>query len=220
MVATLDHALNQHLQDAALSEAAKHAIEAARGRLVIEPALANSQGADGAIAELILKGALAESVRSVLLIAALLALGAAAAGRSFLGQPISRDSNNRWPAPSMGHAARGSCRVSRAAFLSSSLVRSARSRKEPGELPGQRFSKSLSRWSPRFNRAWITLLGFGPRQRRQKRVEAVKEPIGTWQGDLINEVLRGRDRDADRRRRCGARARRRRRPARRREVLG
>ena len=38
-VATLDHALNQHLQGAALSEAAKHAIEAARGQLVIEPAL-------------------------------------------------------------------------------------------------------------------------------------------------------------------------------------
>jgi MFS family permease len=79
-VASLDHALNQHLQGAALSEAAKHAIEAARGQLVIEPALANIQGADRAIAELILKGALAESVRSVLLVAALLALGAAAAG--------------------------------------------------------------------------------------------------------------------------------------------
>jgi hypothetical protein len=58
-VASLDHALNQHLQGAALSEAAKHAIEAARGQLVIEPAL---------------------GVRSVLLVAALLALGAAAAG--------------------------------------------------------------------------------------------------------------------------------------------
>jgi hypothetical protein len=79
-VASLDHALNQHLQGAALSEAAKHAIEAARGQLVIEPALANIQGADRAIAQLILKGALAESVRSVLLVAALLALGAAAAG--------------------------------------------------------------------------------------------------------------------------------------------
>jgi MFS family permease len=79
-VASLDHALNQHLQGAALSDAAKHAIEAARGQLVIEPALANIQGADRAIAELILKGALAESVRSVLLVAALLALGAAAAG--------------------------------------------------------------------------------------------------------------------------------------------
>ena len=79
-VASLDHALDQHLQGAALSEPAKHAIEAVRGQLVIEPALGSIQGADRAIAELILKGALAESVRSVLLVAALLALGAAAAG--------------------------------------------------------------------------------------------------------------------------------------------
>ena len=79
-VATLDHALNQHLQSAALSEPAKHAIEAARGQLVIEPALGSIQGPDRPIAELILKGALAESVRSVLLVAALLALSAATAG--------------------------------------------------------------------------------------------------------------------------------------------
>jgi hypothetical protein len=68
------------LQGAALSEAAKHAIEAARGQLVIEPALGNIQAADRPIAELILKGSLAESVRTVLLVAALLALSAAAAG--------------------------------------------------------------------------------------------------------------------------------------------
>jgi len=79
-VATLDHVLNQNLQGAALSEAAKHAIEAARGQLVIEPALGNIQAADRPIAELILKGSLAESVRTVLLVAALLALSAAAAG--------------------------------------------------------------------------------------------------------------------------------------------
>jgi hypothetical protein len=78
--ATLDHALNQHLQGAALSEAAKHAIEAVRGQLVIEPALGNIQGADRPVAELVLKGSLAESIRTVLLVAALLALSAAAAG--------------------------------------------------------------------------------------------------------------------------------------------
>ena len=99
-VTALDHALNQHLQGAALSEAAKHAIEAARGQLVIEPALANIQGADRAIAELILKGALAESIRSVLLIAALLALGAAAAGSL-------RETAITGGAPSTEHAARG-----------------------------------------------------------------------------------------------------------------
>ena len=79
-VATLDHALNQRLQGTALCEPAKYAIEAARGQLVIQPALGSIQGADRAIAELILKGALAESVRSVLFVAALLALGASAAG--------------------------------------------------------------------------------------------------------------------------------------------
>jgi hypothetical protein len=42
--------------------------------------LGSIQGADRAIAELILKGALAESVRSVLFVAALLALGASAGG--------------------------------------------------------------------------------------------------------------------------------------------
>jgi hypothetical protein len=79
-VATLDHALDRHLQSGGLSEAAKHSIQAARGQLVIEPALANIQGADRPIAELILKGSLAESIRSVMLVAAILALGAAAAG--------------------------------------------------------------------------------------------------------------------------------------------
>jgi MFS family permease len=79
-VATLDQALDRCLQGSALSEVAKHAIEAARGQHVIEPALANIQGTDRPIAELILKGSLAESVRSVLLVAALMALSAAAAG--------------------------------------------------------------------------------------------------------------------------------------------
>ena len=79
-VATLDHALDRHLQGSGLSEVAKHSIQAARGQLVIEPALANIQGADRPIAELILKGSLAESIRSVMLVAAILALSAAAAG--------------------------------------------------------------------------------------------------------------------------------------------
>src|SRR5262249_29120374 len=77
---TFDRALDLHLQGAALSEASKHVIQAARGQLVIEPALANIQGADRPVAELVLKEALADSIRSVLLVAALLALCAAAAG--------------------------------------------------------------------------------------------------------------------------------------------
>jgi hypothetical protein len=72
----LDHVLALNLQNPALSEGVKHAIQAARGQLVIEPALANIQGADRADAELILRASLAESV----LIAGAIALGGAAAG--------------------------------------------------------------------------------------------------------------------------------------------
>ena len=79
-VSFLDHALAQHLQSGVLSDGVKHAIEAARGQLVIEPTLATVQGADRAVAELILKGTLAESIRSVMLITAFVALGGAIAG--------------------------------------------------------------------------------------------------------------------------------------------
>ena len=92
-VATLNHALDRDLQAAALSETTKQAIEAARGQLVIEPALAKIQGGDRPMAQLILKGALAESIRSVLLVAALLALSAAAAGTLVPGRLTSTSSN-------------------------------------------------------------------------------------------------------------------------------
>jgi len=93
----LDHALTWNLQNSVLSEGVKHAIQAARGQLVIEPALINIQGADRANAELILKASLAESVRWVMLIAAAIALGGATAGalipRSTMGS--SSDSGAR-----------------------------------------------------------------------------------------------------------------------------
>src|SRR6267142_7235344 len=38
-----------------------------------------------------------------------------------------------------------------------------------------------------------SLLRFRPRQRGLKRVEGVEEPVGGWQRDLINEILRRRD---------------------------
>ena len=76
----LDHALTPNLQNPGLSEGVKHAIQAARGQLVIEPALTNIHGSDRANAELILKASLAESVRWVMLIAGAIALGGAAAG--------------------------------------------------------------------------------------------------------------------------------------------
>jgi EmrB/QacA subfamily drug resistance transporter len=76
----LDHGLTRNLQNPALSVGVKNAIQAARGHLVIEPALAHLQGADRASAELILRASLAESVRWVMLIAAAIALSASAAG--------------------------------------------------------------------------------------------------------------------------------------------
>ena len=58
----------------------QQAIQAAHGSFVIEPALSKIQGADRLAAETIIRGSLAESIQSVLLIAAVLAISAAAAG--------------------------------------------------------------------------------------------------------------------------------------------
>jgi uncharacterized membrane protein YgcG len=75
----LDHELTRNLQNPALSEGVKHAIQAARGQLVIEPALTNIQGADRTNAESILKASLADSIRWAMLIAAAMALSGAVA---------------------------------------------------------------------------------------------------------------------------------------------
>lgn len=90
----LDHALIRNLRNPALSEGVKHAIQAARGQLVIEPALTNIQGADRANAELVLRASLAESVRRVMLIAAALALGGATAG-TLIPRPTKGSSGSR-----------------------------------------------------------------------------------------------------------------------------
>jgi EmrB/QacA subfamily drug resistance transporter len=90
----LDHALAGNLQNPALSEGVKDAIQAARGQLVIEPALGGVQGPDRAAAALILRGSLAESTRWVMLIAAAIALGAAAAGALIPRSTRSGNSSN------------------------------------------------------------------------------------------------------------------------------
>src|SRR5262249_2911859 len=76
----LNHTLDRRLQDATLSRGVQQAIQAAHGTFVIEPALSNVRGDDRFQAETIIKGSLAESLRSVMLIAAVLALSAAGAG--------------------------------------------------------------------------------------------------------------------------------------------
>jgi MFS family permease len=86
----LDHTLVQHLHSQILPEGVQHAVEASRGQLVIEPALANVQGADRTQAELILKGSLADTLRWILLIAAAIALGGAAVGALIPGSAKAR----------------------------------------------------------------------------------------------------------------------------------
>jgi hypothetical protein len=39
-----------------------------------------------------------------------------------------------------------------------------------------------------------SLLRFRPRQRGLKGIEGVEESVGVWQRDLVNEILRRRDR--------------------------
>ena len=86
-LAILNQALDHHLQGEAFSEDVRHAIRAARGQLVIGPAIAGLEGVDRSTAEMIITGSLAQSIRWVMLIAAALALGAAAAGALIPGRP-------------------------------------------------------------------------------------------------------------------------------------
>jgi MFS family permease len=76
----LNYELDRRAQGVTLSRGIQQAIAAAHGSFVIEPALSNVSGADRAAAEVIIKESLAESIRSVMLIAAVLAFSAAAVG--------------------------------------------------------------------------------------------------------------------------------------------
>jgi MFS family permease len=76
----LNHTLDRYVQSAVLSPGVREAIQAAHGSFVVAPALSNIQGADRLAAETVIKGSLAESIQSVMLIATALAISAAAAG--------------------------------------------------------------------------------------------------------------------------------------------
>jgi MFS family permease len=76
----INHALDRRLQDANLSSGVQQAIQAAHGSFVIGPALSRIEEADRVTAEKIIKRSLAESIQSVMFIAAVLALSAAAVG--------------------------------------------------------------------------------------------------------------------------------------------
>ena len=75
----LNRLLDGQLQSQVLSAAVKNAIAAAHGQLVIEPSLEGLQGDDRATAALILRRSLAESIRWVMVMAAVMALSGAAA---------------------------------------------------------------------------------------------------------------------------------------------
>jgi hypothetical protein len=73
-----DRALDRHLAAPAVAPAVAAAVQAARGKFVAEPALARLQGEDRAVADAIVRAALADSIAVVMWLAAALALAGAA----------------------------------------------------------------------------------------------------------------------------------------------
>src|SRR5260370_2896504 len=65
--------------------------------------------------------------------------------------------------------------------------------KRPEELaePGLHFARPVE---PALAQRLESLLRFGPRQRGRKGAEGIEKAIGGWQRDLIDEILRRRDR--------------------------
>jgi MFS family permease len=72
-----NRALDHRLTTQTVSFEVKRAVEGARGKFVIEPALAAVQGDDRRVTESIVRNALAESIRLAMLLAAALALAGA-----------------------------------------------------------------------------------------------------------------------------------------------
>jgi EmrB/QacA subfamily drug resistance transporter len=75
-----NQALDSSLRAQAVSGEVKQAVLAARGQFVTAPALSMVQGSDRQIAETIIKGSLAKSIRVIMLVSAVLALAGAASG--------------------------------------------------------------------------------------------------------------------------------------------
>jgi MFS family permease len=75
-----DGGLGRHLATKPLPSAVVRAIGEARGQFVFAPALAKVQGSDRQLAESVIRESLANSIRSVMLICAALALAGAASG--------------------------------------------------------------------------------------------------------------------------------------------
>jgi hypothetical protein len=75
-----DRGLERRLQASAASVELSQTIQDARGQFVTAPAAALSTSVDRQRAEGIIRGALAESIKDIMLLASVLALGAAASG--------------------------------------------------------------------------------------------------------------------------------------------
>jgi EmrB/QacA subfamily drug resistance transporter len=75
-----DHALDRQLATTSASAEVKQSVQAARGQFVTAPDAFATAGADPLLAQTIIRASLSESIRNVMLLAAVLALGAAASG--------------------------------------------------------------------------------------------------------------------------------------------
>jgi hypothetical protein len=75
-----DRGLDRHLAGTSLPREVTRAIGDARGQFVIAPALEKVQGNDRQLAESIIKESLAKSIRSIMLVCAVLALAGALSG--------------------------------------------------------------------------------------------------------------------------------------------
>jgi MFS family permease len=85
-----DHALDSRLATKSVPSEVQRAVQIARRQFVIAPALSTVQGNDRVVAETIVKGALAESIRAMMLVCATLALAGAGTGMLLPTYPSNR----------------------------------------------------------------------------------------------------------------------------------
>jgi hypothetical protein len=72
----------------------KQALQAARGHFTIAPAASGIEGVDRELARMIIKASLAESIRDIMLLAAILALGTAASA-ALLPRSVNEQTGSR-----------------------------------------------------------------------------------------------------------------------------
>jgi hypothetical protein len=84
------HALERRLAAANVSPQVQQAVQIGERQFVTAPALSTVQGNDRQITETILKGALAESIRVMMLVCAILALAGAGTGMLLPASPSDR----------------------------------------------------------------------------------------------------------------------------------